>query len=164
MQWGDGANYFSVPGGSFESPLAATGWIVNRAERVPGNEPFVAGGNTDSSSLVIDGGGMALSPAFCIDGSMPYLRFFARSLTTNGKLAVRLVVQTKAGVTTAPFTHVAGLASGSMPSWEPTGQLALADGMTPPAGHATTARLAFSVEGHGGWQVDDIYVDPYRMG
>lgn len=163
-QWGDSGSYFSVPGGSFESPLGATGWIVERAGRVPGNEPFLVGAGTDSSSLLIGGGGTALSPAFCIDSSMPDLRFFARSLSANGKLAVRLVLQTRAGLTVAPFSHVATLAPGSMPSWAPTGQLALADGMTAPAGHTSTARLAFSVEGHGGWQLDDIYIDPYRMG
>lgn len=163
-QWGDSDSYFSVPGGNFESPLAATGWIVDRAARVPGNEPFLVGAATDSSSLVIGGGGTALSPAFCIDDSMPDLRFFARSLGANGKLAARLVVQTRLGVTTAPFGRVADLTARSMPSWAPTGPLALAEGMTGPAGRTTTARLAFSVEGHGAWQIDDIYVDPYRMG
>jgi hypothetical protein len=162
--WGDTGSYFSLPGGNFESPLDASGWVVNRAERAPGNEPFLVGAPTDSSSLVIGGGGIALSPPFCIDNSMPYLRFFARSLGANGKLEVRLVVQTRAGLVTAPFTRVADLTAGSMPSWAPTGQLALADGVTGSAGRTTTARLAFSVAGHGGWQVDDIYVDPYRMG
>ena len=162
--WGDTGNYFSLPGGNFEAPLASTGWIVDRVERVSGNEPFDVGAATDSSSLVIDGGGVALSPAFCIDGSMTDLRFFARSLGANGKLQVRLVLQTKAGVTTAPFSRVAELTAGSMPTWAPTGQLALTDNASSPGGRATTARIAFSVSGHGGWQLDDIYVDPYRMG
>jgi len=131
---------------------------------VAGNEPFVVGGATDSSSLVIDGGGVALSPAFCIDSSMPDLRFFARSLSTNGKLEVHLVVQTRAGLVTAPFSRVADLAAGSMPSWAPTAPLALSGGVTAPGGRTTTARLGFSVEGHGGWQIDDVYIDPYRMG
>jgi hypothetical protein len=163
-QWGDAGSYFSVPGGNFEAPLAATGWIVARAERAPGNEPFLVGGATDSNSLLIDGGGVALSPAFCIDNSMPYLRFFARSLATNGKLEVHLVLQTRAGLVTAPFSRVADLPAGSMPSWAPTGQLALTDAPAASAGGTATARLAFSVAGHGGWQLDDIYVDPYRMG
>jgi hypothetical protein len=153
-----------VPGGNFESPLAPSGWVVNRAQRASGNEPFLVGAATDSSSLVIDGGGTALSPAFCVDNSMPYLRFFARSLAANGKLDVRLVVQTRVGLVTAPFSRVAELTAGSMPSWAPTGQLALAGGVPDSAGRTATARLAFSVAGHGGWQVDDIYVDPYRMG
>jgi hypothetical protein len=162
--WGDLASYFAVPGGNFESPVATSGWIVARAERAPGNEPFLVGAAADSSSLVIHGGGLALSPAFCIDSSMPYLRFFARSLGSNGKLEVHLVLQTGAGVVTAPFSRVANLTAGSMPSWGPTAQLALTDGTAAPGGGTATARLAFSVAGHGGWQVDDIYVDPYRMG
>ena len=163
-QWGDTGSYFAVPGGNFESPLAATGWIVSRAGQTPGNESFYVGAATDSSSLLINGGGVALSPAFCIDNSMPYLRFFARSLGTNGKLEVHLVVQSRAGLVTAPFSRVAVLSSGSMPSWAPTDQLALGDGVTAAAGQTATARLAFSVAGHGGWQLDDVYVDPYRMG
>jgi hypothetical protein len=164
VQWGDTGSYFLLPGGNFESPLATTGWIGARAEQTPGNEPFGVGAVTDSSSLLVDGGGLAISPAFCIDNSMPYLRFFARSLGTHGKLEVHLVVQSRAGLVTAPFSRVAVLSPSSMLNWAPTGQLALGDGSTVPSGHATTARLAFSVAGHDGWQLDDIYVDPYRMG
>lgn len=163
-QWGDTGSYFPLPGGNFESAPAASGWIVHRAELTAGNEPFHVGAGTDANSLTIDGGGHAVSPAFCIDNAMPYLRLFARSLGTNGTLDVRLVVQTPVGLVSAPFSRVADLASGSMPSWAPTDRLNLADGVTENAGRTGPARLVFSVAGRTGWQIDDIYVDPYRMG
>lgn len=163
-QWGDTVSYFPLPKGNFESPLAASGWTVHRAELTAGNEPFSVGASTDSNSLTIDGGGTALSPAFCIDDSMRYLRFFAHSLGTNGKLEVRLVVQTSVGLVFAPVSRVADLASGSMPDWAPSDQLNLGYGATGTGGRTGVARLALSVDGRNGWQVDDIYVDPYRMG
>jgi hypothetical protein len=163
-QWGDTGSYFPLPGGNFESPLSASGWTVHRAERTLGNEPFSVGGSSDSYSMTIEGGGIAVSPAFCIDGSMPYLRFFARALGADGNLDVRLVVQPTRGVIAAPFSQIVDLTAGSMTSWAPTGQLNLAAGQTVAAGQSALGRLVFAVAGRSSWQIDDIYADPYRMG
>jgi hypothetical protein len=160
-QWGDTASYFPLPGGDFESPLAASGWIVTGAARTLGNEPFSTSG---SHALTIDGGGIAVSPAFCIDDSMPYVRFFAHSLGAGGNLEVRLVVQSARGSISTPLSRVADLAAGSMAGWAPTGQLNLAGNTTVPNGQSALGRLVFDVAGRGGWQVDDISVDPYRTG
>jgi len=162
--WGDTASYFSLAGANFESPLAASGWIFAGAERTLGNEPFYVGSSTDSHSLTIDGGGVAVSPPFCIDASMPYFRFFAHALSANGNLQVRLVVQSTAwprSITTSPAVD---LTAGSMANWGPTGQLNLAGGMTVAPGQSAVGRLVFDVARRGSWQIDDIYVDPYRSG
>lgn len=163
-QWGDTGSYFPLAGGNFESPLAAGGWIVAGAERTLGNEPFYVGRSSDSHSLTIDGGGIAVSPTFCIDDSMPYFRFFAHALGANGNLQVRLVVQNATGPISTPISHAVDLTAGSMASWGPTGQLNLADGVTVATGQSALGRLVFDVAGRSSWQVDDIYVDPYRMG
>lgn len=160
-QWGDNGSYFLAPGGNFESPLAASGWMVNGAERTLGGEPFDVGIPSDYS-LTINGGGVAISPAFCIDDSMPYFRFFAHALGANGNLEVRLVVQTPTGSVSTPVTHVADLAASSMASWAPTSQLDLANGISIANGQTGVARLVFSVAGLSPWRVDDIFVDPYR--
>ena len=162
-QWGDAGSYFLAPGGDFEAPLRSSGWIVANAGRTPGNEPFHVGGGSDSYSLTIGGGGVAVSPAFCFDDSMPYLRFFAHALGTAGDLHVRLAVMTAHGPVSFPFDRVADLPAASMPSWAPTGQLALTDGAVAADGE-DQARLVFDASGPGSWQIDDIYVDPYRMG
>jgi hypothetical protein len=162
--WGDTGSYFPLAGGNFESPLAAGGWMVAGAQRTPGNEPFYVGGSSDSHSLTIEGGGIAVSPAFCIDNSMPYFQFFAHALGANGTLHVRLVVQTATGSISTPIRPAIDLTAGSMASWGPTGQLNLAGGMTVANGQSALGRLVFHVAGRSSWQVDDIYVDPYRMG
>jgi hypothetical protein len=162
-QWGDTGSYFPLAGANFESPLWADGWLVAGAQRTLGNEPFYVGGSSDSHSLTIDGGGIAVSPTFCIDNSMPYFRFFAHALGANGDLQVRLLVQ-PARPFSIPTSQAVDLTAGSMANWGPTAQLNLAGGMTVAQGQSEVGRLVFDVAGRGSWQIDDIYVDPYRMG
>jgi hypothetical protein len=163
-QWGDSGSYFAAPGGSFEAPLRTSGWIVTGGDRTLGNEPFHVGSRSDGYSLTMTGGGVAISPAFCVDDTMPYFRFFAHSLGTNGDLRVRLVVQTASGLADVPFSHVADLAAASTTNWAPTGQLNLANGSVLANGQMGLGRLVFNVAGASSWQLDDIYIDPYRVG
>jgi hypothetical protein len=162
--WGDTSSYFLTPGGDFEAPLSSSGWLVAGAERTAGNEPFHVGGAADASSLTIGGGGVAISPAFCFDATMPSLRFFAHALAGGGTLQVRLAVLTADGPVSLPADHVADLPAATMRTWAPTGQLPLTDGPGAAGAQAQQARLVFDVTGRGIWQIDDIYVDPYRMG
>jgi hypothetical protein len=163
-QWGDSGSYFPVAGGNFEAPLRASGWTVTGAERTVGNEPFYVGSHSDSYSLTMGGGGVAISPAFCVDDSMPYFRFFAHALGRSGNLQVRLVFQTTGGLADVPFSHAVDLASASMVNWAPTAQLNLGDGSVLGNGETGVGRLVFDVAGASSWQLDDIYVDPFRMG
>jgi hypothetical protein len=161
-KWGDTGSYFPLPGGNFETPLTASGWIVNGAARTIGNEPFYVGSSSDSHSLTIGDGGFAVSPAFCLDDSMPYFRFFSRALGARGNLELRLLVQNGTRSISTPLSHVADLSAGAMTTWAPTVQLNLAGGMIVTNGQSALGRLVFDVAGRGNWQVDDIYVDPYR--
>lgn len=163
-QWGDVGNYSLVPGGNFESPLGISGWIVNRAERTLGNEPFYVGGSSDSHSLTIDSGGIAVSPTFCVDDTMRDFRFFAHAYGADGDLQVRLVMQTATGPISTPLRQVFDLPASSMPNWAPTGEFNVADGVTLATGQSALGRLVFDVEGRSSWQIDDIYIDPYRTG
>jgi len=163
-QWGDTGSYFPVPGGNFEAPLWTSGWTVINGERTSGNEPFYVGSSSDSHALTLQGGGVAISPAFCVDASMPYFRFFAHALGPNGALQVRLVVQTAGSTIDIPFTQFDDVAAASMGSWAPTAQLNLADGAALANGKLGLGRLVFNVAGYSSWQIDDIYVDPFRVG
>ena len=51
-----------------------------------------------------------------------------------------------------------------MSSWTPTDQLPLASLYSIPAGNSVQAQLHFESTGgySGGWQIDDVFVDPYR--
>jgi hypothetical protein len=159
--WGDSSNYFLVPGGSFEGTAAQVGWSLSNASLTAGNEPFQVHAASDDQSLTIDGGGSATSPSFCLDATMPYLRFFAQQIAPGGELEVQAVFRIRQHQVAVPL---GALADGSMPSWAPVRQIALQGGLLP-AWRRLPVALRFVVAGaHGSWRVDDVYVDPYRLG
>jgi hypothetical protein len=156
---GDTASYVLVPGGSFEGTPTQIGWTLSNATLTAGNEPLYLNGATDSQSLLINGGGNATSPVFCVDSTMPNIRFFVRQTAPGSDLKVQGVVQMPRG--TLAFT-VGSLGDGSLPGWTavqlniPTNRI--------PKGLSIPAALRFVVPGSGSWQLDDVYVDPYRAG
>lgn len=159
-QWGDTNHYYLVPGGSFEGTSDQIRWTLSGASLTPGNEPFYADNSGDSQSLTIPAGGTATSPFFCVDDTMSSLRFFAQEASAGSDLQVQVVVQTPNGNQTVPL---ADLADGSMSSWAPTNPIA--DGGSVPPGATLSIALQFSVpQTSGSWQIDDVYVDPYRSG
>jgi hypothetical protein len=158
-KWGDSSSYFLVPGGSFEGTPAQVGWTLTGATLTPGNEPFHVNAVTDDQSLLIGGGGSATSPAFCVDSTMSSLRFFVRQTAPGSDLKIQGVVQTPRG----PFAlTVADLADGSLSSWTPV-QVPLSTNRIP-KGFSVSAALRLVAPGSGSWQIDDVYVDPYRAG
>jgi hypothetical protein len=161
-QWGDGNNYFLIPGGSFEGTADQVGWTLSNASLTQGNEPFYVNDSGDSQSLTISGGGSATSPFFCVDNTMGSLRFFAQQVSSGGGLRLLALVQNSDGsVTTVPIAH---LPDGSMSTWAPTNPITgntsgLSDDQT------LSVALEFTVRSSAAsWQVDDVYVDPYRSG
>ena len=162
LQWGDNNSYFLIPGGSLEGTSDQVGWTLSNASLTPGNEPFYANDSGDSQSLTISGGGSATSPFFCVDNTMGSLRFFAQEVSSGAGLRVLALVQNSDGsVTTVPIAH---LADGSISTWAPTDPITgntsgLADDQT------LSVALEFRVRSSAAsWQVDDVYVDPYRSG
>jgi hypothetical protein len=160
-QWGDTNSYFMIPGGSFEGTADQVGWSLTSASLTAGNEPFLVNGSGDAQSLTIAGGGTATSRFFCVDNTMGSLRFFAQQVSPGAGLRVQALVQTSTGITTVPLAH---LYDGTMPTWAPTDPIAgdtsgLADGQS------VMVALQFTVRASSAsWQIDDVYVDPYRSG
>jgi hypothetical protein len=160
-QWGDANSYFLAPGGSFEGTAGQVGWSLSGASLTTGNEPFFVNGSSDGQSLTVAGGGTATSPYFCVDNTMGSLRFFAQQVSAGGDLQLQVLVQTAGGVRTV---SLADLADGSMPNWAPTQPIVgnnagLADGQK------LMVALQFSVPASASsWQIDDLYVDPFRSG
>ena len=161
-QWGDNNSYFLIPGGSFEGTSDQVGWTLSNASLTQGNEPFYVNDSGDSQSLTISGGGSATSPFFCVDNTMGSMRFFAQEASAGAGLRVLALVQNSDGsVTTVPIGH---LLDGSMSSWAPTAPITgntsgLSDDQT------LSVALEFTVRpSAASWQIDDVYVDPYRSG
>ena len=138
-QWGDSNDYFLVPGGSFEGTPDQVGWTLSNASLTSGNESFNVNDPGDQRSLTINGGGSATSPYF----------------------RVKALLQNSDGSVTA--VPLADLADGSMPTWAPTDSLGGSGHV--PAGSSMMVALRFRAPvSSGSWQIDDIYVDPYRSG
>ena len=154
--WLDYFDYTLAPGGSFES---SAGWTFTGGARLTsGNEPYnVAGGG--SSSLLLPGGATATSAPMCVGLDKPTVRFFARrpSFALLPLLAVDGVYQDKAGVTRSlPFVGVP-LAGGS---WSL--QLPMAStGALLELGDQTMMQFRIRAAS-GTWQIDDLFVDPWR--
>lgn len=165
LQWNDQNSYFLVPGGSFEGAVDVVGWSLDNASLTVGNEPFQVNSSSDNQSLTIGGGGSATSPYFCVDNTITSLRFFATQLGGGTDLQVDAIVLRRHGVMDVPLADLAdGSPHGSMLSWAPTAPI---DGGSAslPAGWSIQVALRFTAPSSTGtWQVDDIYVDPYRSG
>ena len=158
--WGDTNNYFLVPGGSFEGSADQVGWSLTNASLTAGNEPFHVGGYADNQSLTIDSSGSGISPSFCEDNTMPYLRFFARQTAPGSDLIVE-AVSGLGGHQVA--SSLAVLRDKSMSSWGPVHHIGLQVRL--PGMSRLPVTLRFVVPGGAGsWQIDDVYVDPFRLG
>jgi hypothetical protein len=163
--FGDTANYTLVEGGLFES--AAPGWSLLNAEVVnesPGGEnrgyEHIGDGSRygqgRSHSLLIDSGGEAVSPAFCVSSEFPSFRFLTRQHgEPRGSLDVSLRWIDGHGRTHE--TADATLEDGR--GWTLSPVLELASKL--PAGTTPNVRLVFQPK-QGSWAIADVYIDPYR--
>ena len=161
-QFGDAANYKLLPGGSFEAGTAA--WqLSGGAKIVSGNETYKVGGATHSRSLSLPSGSAAVSPFTCVGLGDPTLRLFAKRnsalLGLVSTLNVQIQVQTSLGLSVW-LPVLPGDLGGS--SWHKTAQMPLIANILPlSASDKTPVRFRFSPL-LGSWQIDDVYVDPFR--
>ena len=157
-QFGDTNNYFVVPGGSFDG--SAGGWTLDNASLSASNDGLNLGGAANPESLTINAGGSVTSPFGCVDRTMPSLRFVADEISAGSDLKVNAIVKLPWGTATFP---VADLADGSNNGvWAPSPQIIIP---SLPPGLTLQAALQFSVpQSSGSWGIDDVFIDPYRMG
>ena len=156
---GDTDFYELVPGGNFEA--TSKSWSLSGgASVVSGNEPWKVGGG-GSSSLLLPRGSRATTGTMCVGIGNPVMRFFARR--TSGWLLDTLAVEV--------LFEGAGGAVNSLPigvvvaggSWQPTLPFPVLANLLPLLpGEQTPVAFRFTPVGGGSWQVDDVYVDPWR--
>jgi hypothetical protein len=154
--WADVASYTLNDGGAFEKRASA--WTFDNASITDGNEPFFVTGATDSHSLAIADGGSAVSAPICVGIEHPDIRFFASAGNPVAGLRVEVLFETANGdIMSAPI----GTVSGSK-GWSPTAPMPIvANLLALLPGQRTPVAFRFSARG-GSFQVDDLYVDPYR--
>jgi hypothetical protein len=157
----DSNHYKLVDNGSFEN--GAGGWtLTGGAAAGAGNESYSVRAAGDDTSLQLPAGSSATSPFVCVGANEPTLRLFAKrnsaALGLASTLQVQIQLQTSLGLT-AWLPVAAGDIGGS--SWHPTIAMPyLVNLLT--LGDRTQVRFRFAPL-LGGWQIDDVYVDPARM-
>ena len=162
LPWSDAANYAFVTNGGFES--GAAGWaLTGSAGVVAGNESFKVHATTDSHALALPTGSSATTPAACVGTLSPTMRFFARNTGATGStLRVDVLYTDALGLRWS--VPIATLSASS--SWAPgPAALILANVTALPllTGGAAQVSFRFVPQGTGGaWQIDDVYVDPYK--
>ena len=157
----DRKDYVLAPGGNAEGSLA--GWsLTGGAAAVAGGAPAVTAAPAGTKSLLIPSGGSVTSAPMCVAAHSPFFRFEAKNTGAAGQLKVEVLYldgpkftgEREAGTITAGAT------------WAPTNRLSLSQGIMGVNGSSTsqaTVAFRFTPVGTGGrWQVDDLYVDPYR--
>jgi hypothetical protein len=156
-KWLDGTNYTLAPGGAFESASGLT--FTGGAKIVSGNESSYVHGTGDKNSVLIPQGGTVTTGPICVGLDKPTIRFFAKrpSFSLLPLLTVEGVFTTKAG-TTASLPMVGVPLAGN--SWSL--QLPfVTTGALLELGDTTMMRFRIRAV-TGSWQVDDLYVDPWR--
>lgn len=162
LPWADLANYALSPDGGFES--GAGGWSLGGgATIVDGNSSRYANAAGDSRSLRVPSGSSATSAPMCVGLQWPTLRFFSRSSGTGllSLMAVEVVVDDV--LSGQPRSVLIGAVTPSG-TWQPTLPMVMVvntlgaltkDGLLPVA-------FRFTPIGSGTWQIDDVFVDPWR--
>lgn len=159
LRWLDPLRYEQAPGGDAES---SAGWTLNGGARVvSGNEPWRVGGRADDSSLSLPRGSQATTGVMCVGIGHPVMRFFA--MRTNGwlldALKVEVLFEGAGGrMNSLPIGVV--LAGGS---WQPTLPFPVLASLLPLLpGEQTPVAFRFTPVGNANWQIDDVFVDPWR--
>src|ERR671937_2685754 len=160
--WLDFASYVLAPNGGLES--GAAGWSLDGGATVAAeNESFYVHGASEGSSLSLPSGSTATTSSMCVDAWSPDLRFFARNTgSLLSTLKVEVLYTDVLGQSRA--LTVALLAAGS--TWQPTLPVAfLANLVVPTLVTDGTTSVAFRFTPQGswsGWEIDDVYVDPFK--
>ena len=171
-KFGDAADYYPAPGGSFESGGPA--WkLTTGAKIVSGNENLgIVGG---SKALQLSPGATATSPEFCVDETQPSFRFASKvSSLDGGYVAIVLWRDSDGNVTQSQFT-ASGLGTyyNKQTDWNPSAVSPLATKipLLQSGGKTATVQLMFvgTMKAYGIFvgakaTIDSVMVDPYRRG
>jgi hypothetical protein len=161
-RWGDLADYSLAPEGDVES--TASWSLSGGAAAVEGNETFMVTRATDHRSMRLPASGSATTPRMCLGVGHPTFRFFAKRSggTSISRLIVEVVFDDRGRELALP---VGLIAAPDADTWAPSVSLpTLADRLAPLLGTAIRMSFRFTPVAGGVWSVDDVYVDPHRIG
>jgi len=162
-RWGDYGRYFEVPGGDFEGSLS--GWTLrNGAIPAYGNDSYRIGSQYDQRSLLLPAYSSVTTPSICVTVLSPDLRFAVLRLGgVDTKLEVDLNYTDDKGVSrTQKVATVTGgygwTLTDSVMFLKPVTSLLKRNGQT----NVSFTFVANGSSRPGVWQIDDVWVDPYK--
>jgi hypothetical protein len=157
LRWADAASYVLAPEGTLESTSA---WRLAGATPVEGNEAYWVHAAGEHRSLAFSDGGSATTGATCVGIAHPTLRLFARNRgSLLSVLGVEVLFEDSLGLQHA--LPIGAIVAGER--WNPTLPLPVLASLLPLLpGERTPVRFRFTAGFGGDWQIDDVYVDPYR--
>ncbi|HWC07653.1 MAG TPA: hypothetical protein VG458_01250 [Solirubrobacterales bacterium] len=160
--WGDQRNYVLAPDGGFEA--GGSGWELNRgAVVVDGNESHYLNDPGDSKSLSLPAASSAVSPPICMALDTPSFRLVARN---SGNPSSQLRVEAVYKLLGLIRTRTAGTLRAG-PAWAPTQSISTVLTLSTVVGTLIPSAIAIRVvplDASGRWQIDDLYIDPFRRG
>ncbi len=146
-EFGDENSYYLAPGGAFETLTWAR---VGNVDLTFDSDPFELAPGTRSVRLH---NGESVTASFCVDRTMPHLRFVARRVAGDLTVEVRTVY---AGAVTI---EEGSLDRNEFTAWSPTEFVSLRTGSIP-SGQSGTSTV--TLRSTGDWRIDNVFVDPYR--
>jgi hypothetical protein len=160
--WGDNADYRLAPDGDVEG--AAASWSLSGgAAAAEGNETFMVTRPKDHRSMRLPSSSTATTACMCLGVEHPTFRFFARR--SGGTVLSRLLVEVVFDDLTG---HEQALPVGLLAAsdaWAPSSPMpTITDLLAPILGSAIRVSFRFRPLAGGTWSVDDVYVDPHRIG
>lgn len=158
--WSDSSNYFLIPNGGFEG--GTVDWkLAGGASVVTGNEPWKVRNGADNRSLRIPYGATAESRTICVSKGEDVIRLFVNNPGVRGSiLHVEVIVRNPDnGAVAQTAFDVNGDAAPL--GWAPTMRFGIAQQWSTIGTQELT--FVFSTRGTSAtWQIDDVYVDPFR--
>lgn len=161
VPWLDPASYVITPGGSFEPGVAS--WALSGgAATTAGNEIWNVTSSLDANSLALPPGSSATSATMCVGIGHPDVRLFVKRTggTSLSTLRAAVLFQDAYGNTqTLTIGHITDNVAG----WALTPQMLIVANLLPLLpGNMTPVEFTFTPEDSASWQIDDVYVDPWR--
>jgi hypothetical protein len=155
-RWSDPAHYALAPDGGFEA--GGSGWTFTGGARVGGgNESFFLRGRGDARSLVMPAGSTATTPPMCIGLGSSKMRFVvagAAGSAVKVQIVYRGVVSSVLGILDGGVVRTSG-------GWSPSPAISMLGGVAPLLTQSVQFRLVATA---GSPQVDDVYLDPWKLG
>jgi hypothetical protein len=153
--WGDSASYAFVPDGGFES--GAAGWSLAGAARISsGNEPFFVHGARDRSSFRLSVGSSATTPPMCIALLASKMRFFIGG-PAGSTVKVQIIYN---GLVSSVLGILDGGTVSSDGTWRPSASVSMLGGLLPLLTKSVQFRFVATA---GAPQIDDVYLDPWKV-